>query len=497
MLARLFWMMAIGIVMTNGLLVFIFLQQDNRQRHVEEARQLGFRLGPVVSRFVNGQPLPPVELGASHSWQIIEPQGRSRAEVLQTHGMAGWPEQQLELPVVIRTPNQPPVLISATAYTPVEPFSFLTGEGQPRGLVAITQMISKLSGHLAASGKEAKLILDRKDGKILIMESPDYWRDEGALSKYDFLLYVALVLFFLGLPVAAGFIFAPIEELLKALRETRSETTPIKADGCQEVSEITFAINRLVGRLSRHMSERLSFVAAISHDLGVPATRLRLRAALIKDKKVRDQLIQDTNEMSAMIADSLQFLRNENVEEADRVIDFQSLVESVYEDYLDTGAEVFMNRMPDEDHANKPLVFETVPSMFTGTGVRLEHKLDGPLTLNGKPRALRRALGNLIDNALKYGQSALIEIEADTSSVLVKVSDRGPGIPEAEMSNVIQPYYRLEKSRSRDTGGTGLGLAIVNAIVRDHDGFLTMDNLMHGGLQVTIALPRNVPASDS
>ena len=505
MLARLFWLLGLGVVITNGLLLFISWQQDQRQDRQFDAWQMGFELSPVVDAFLGHKPTPVVQLSDKLSWQIMERGGRTRAEVLQAQGMAGWPEQLVELPVIAATPNQDQTYIAALAPSAIDLETRQTvsgpGTNSQRGKVAIANTLAWLSGQAARSGQQVKLVLDRDDSKMLILESNAYWRDEGALSRYDFLLYVALIMFFMGLPFAAGYIFTPIDELLKALRDTRNETTPIKADGCEEVSEITFAVNHLVARISKHMSDRLSFVAAISHDLGVPATRLRLRAALIKDKELRDRLIDDTTEMSAMIADSLQYLRNEATEEPARVVDFVSLVESLYQDYLDTGADIFMNDdFSGEASQSKPqsyqMTYQTVHSMFTGTETKLDYKQHGPLTLTCKPRALRRALGNLVDNALKYGQSALLKIEADASSVLVTVTDRGPGIPEAEMGKVTQPFYRLEKSRGRGTGGTGLGLAIVDSIVKDHDGFLSMENLMQGGMQVTIALPRNVPAPD-
>jgi signal transduction histidine kinase len=498
MLARLFWLLGLGIVITNGLLLLISWQQDQRQAREASAYHLGFQLADIVRAFEDGKHFPVVSLEAALSWQIIEPQGRTRAQVLQSQGMAGWPEQLIELPINSPTPSQNHRYISLLAPSAIAAGSSDLNADSPRGAIAIAHRLARLSEQAAKSGQQVKLVLQQADNRILIFESDAYWRDEGTLSRYDFLLYVALVMFFMGLPFAAGYIFSPIDDLLRALRETHNESTPIKADGCEEVSEITFAVNRLIARLSRHMSERLSFVAAISHDLGVPATRLRLRAALIEDKQVRERLIDDTTEMSAMIADSLQYLRNEATEEAARVVDFHSLVESLYQDYLDTGADIHMNDdFSSENAKNKPLAYQTVHSMFTGSETQLGYRLHGPLTLTCKPRALRRALGNLLDNALKYGQSALLEIEADASSVAVKVSDRGPGIPEAEMERVTQPFYRLEKSRGRDTGGTGLGLAIVDSIVKDHDGFLAMENMLQGGLQVTIALPRNVPMPQS
>ncbi len=492
MFARLFWFLAFGILISNGFLLFHAYQQTQRQERQAAASRLGFQLAPAVSQFLAGSDLPSVRLETDLAWQIIEPGGRTRAEVLQAQGMAGWVEHLVELPVEKPTPDPQRTFAAALAPAAVATLPSQLTKENPRGVVAIAETLSELSTQAAKSGRRMKLILDRQDGRIMIAESPAYWSDEGALSRYDFLIFVALIMFFMGLPFVAGYIFSPMDDLLAALKEKKNHATPIKADGSSEVSEISVAINRLVSQLARTMSERLSFVAAISHDLGVPATRLRLRAQLIKDRDVRDRLIADTNEMSAMIADSLHYLRNDTADEAPRVVDFQSLVESLHQDYLDMGGEVYFNGDDaGEDPHRQVLKYRTVPSMFSGAGKRMDFQTHGPLTLTCKPRAMRRALGNLVDNAIKYGGAALLELDADASSVLIKVSDRGPGIPEAEMENVVRPFYRLAKSRGRNTGGTGLGLAIVNSIVKDHDGFLAMENLIQGGLQVTVALPRD------
>ncbi len=492
MFARLFWFLGLGIMITNGLLLFISYQKDQRTERLTNAYRLGFEIAPEISRFLNQQPLKSNLQGPNLTWQVIDLGGHSRALAIASHGMLGWTEQQISLPIIKEKPGREKTYITVLSQSDISLNSVNLAANRTPGTTALIEKVAHISEQISKSGKRVNLVIDGPNNQVLVFKSDAYWNDEGALSKYDFLLYVVLILFFMGLPYAAGLIFSPLDSLLKTLKEKRNDATPIKADRCHEISEIAFAINHLVAQLSKHMSDRLNFVAAISHDLGVPATRLRLRASMIKDVDVRKRLIEDSNEMSAMIADSLQYLRNETTDEAPRVVDFFSLIQSLHQDYIDTGNEVnFDDTYLVDGQQGKALTYRTVPSMFSGTETEMDYQSLGPLTVTCKPRAMRRAIGNLVDNALKYGDAALLEIDADVSSVVVKVTDRGPGIPEDEMDNVIQPFYRLEKSRGRGTGGTGLGLAIVSTIVKDHDGFLTMENLLQGGLQVTIALPRD------
>jgi signal transduction histidine kinase len=493
MISRLFWFLGLGILISNGLLLSITYHQDQRSDRNANAYRLGFQLAPIVSKFLVGS--PNLSSGSSDelNWRVIDFNPLTRAESIAANGLTGWVETPVVLPVEKSSPNSEAISISAFSKSRISLTLAPTTPSEAKGDIALAKRLAMISEQVSKSGKKIYLILEKSNEQLLMFESAVYWHDEGPLSKYDFLFYVALIMFFMGLPYAAGLIFAPLDRLLQALKDKGNDATPIKADGCREISEISFAVNHLVSQLSKHMSDRLNFVAAISHDLGVPATRLRLRASLIEDEKMRSRLIEDSNEMSAMIADSLQYLRTETTDEVPRVVDFISLIQSLHQDYLDTGQNVSFNDdiLGGEKDGNA-LTYRTVPSMFTGTETKMDFRLHGPLTLVCKPRAMRRALSNLVDNALKYGDAALLEIDADASSIVIKVTDQGPGIPEAEMEKVMQPFYRLEKSRGRGTGGTGLGLAIVNTIVRDHDGFLMMENLLKGGLKISVALPRAI-----
>jgi signal transduction histidine kinase len=197
----------------------------------------------------------------------------------------------------------------------------------------------------------------------------------------------------------------------------------------------------------------------MSHDLKTPVSRLRLRAELLEDSEAKKKIAQDLEEMESMIQGTLEFMRGGQSAEASQPIDVKALLESLQADAQITGAEVAIEGAP-----------------------------RGPYT--GRPQALKRCLGNLLDNALKYGKSALLVVDDLPERLVIRVRDRGPGIPEPELERVFEPFYRLEGSRSRDTGGTGLGLSIARQIGELHGGSLDLRNLAQGGLEAVLTLPR-------
>jgi signal transduction histidine kinase len=174
---------------------------------------------------------------------------------------------------------------------------------------------------------------------------------------------------------------------------------------------------------------------------------------------VKKKISQDLQEVESMVHSTLEFMRGGESAEKAQPIDVTALLESLAADAQDTGGTVAI-----EGAASRPYV--------------------------GRPQALKRCLGNLLDNALKYGSAATILVEDTPERLTVRVRDRGPGIPEHDLERVFEPFYRLEASRSRDTGGTGLGLSIARNIAQMHRGTLTLHNLKGGGLEAVLTLPR-------
>ena len=229
--------------------------------------------------------------------------------------------------------------------------------------------------------------------------------------------------------------------------------------GPRELRAAARAFNRMQERLKSFVADRTRMLAAISHDLRTSLTRLRLRMELIEDDEVRSKATRDLEEMQAMLEATLAFARDDAKGEPRVALDLAGLV-------------------------------QTACDVFADAGHTTSYAGPAHLRLHGRQMALRRLLDNLIDNAVKYGGGAEVTLRAADDAVEIDVADRGPGIPATERQKVFEPFYRLEVSRSRETGGTGLGLAVARGIARAHGGDVTLHDRPGGGLIATIRLPR-------
>ena len=230
--------------------------------------------------------------------------------------------------------------------------------------------------------------------------------------------------------------------------------------GPREVANAARAFNTMQARLRRFIEDRSRILAAVSHDLKTPITRLRLRSEMLKDEAVADDVRRDLDDMEAMVMATLDFMRGTHSEESSRPVDVDSVIEALVEDLPDAQGRVAVS-----GHCHRPFV--------------------------GKPLALRRCLGNLIENAIRYGECARISVEDTPDTLRIRVIDEGPGIPEVELERVFDPFYRLEGSRSEETGGTGLGLGIARNLARAHGGDLVLRNRQSvSGLEAILTLPR-------
>jgi len=247
---------------------------------------------------------------------------------------------------------------------------------------------------------------------------------------------------------------------LAADRLGRGETTgPLPETGPLEIRRTTHAFNAMEQRLGRFVADRTRLLAAISHDLRTPLTALRLRAEFVEDDEIRDKLVETIDEMHRMTEATLAFAREDVSHEPARRVDLAALVAALGDDFSDMGEKVTV----------------AVPER---------------LGFTVKPTALRRALRNLIENALRYGGGAAVSLEVRPAEVVIAVEDEGPGIPPERMEDVFEPFVRLETSRSQETGGVGLGLATARSIVHAHGGEIHLANRPSGGLRAEIRLPR-------
>jgi signal transduction histidine kinase len=259
--------------------------------------------------------------------------------------------------------------------------------------------------------------------------------------------------------VAARGVTRPLVELASAARRLAADLRqpPLPERGSSETRAAAHAFNLMQARIRAGIEERERFLAAVSHDLKTPVTRLRLRSEMLADAELRERYTADLGEMLQLLDSALDYLRGRAVDEPVQAVDMVALVESLVDDYAGLG-DVTLSA-PDA------------------------------LQCSARPRALRRALTNLIDNALKYGQRAEVTLHAGAGVIEIMVDDDGPGMDCAELERVFEPFHRLEASRSRDTGGSGLGLAIARQIARAHGGDVTLANRAQGGLRAFLTLP--------
>ena len=277
------------------------------------------------------------------------------------------------------------------------------------------------------------------------------------------LLNLALLVLVLivALYVATRGITRPLSRLARAAETIgRGERAPpLPEQGARELRDAAQAFNTMQERLHRYLDSRTGVLAAMSHDLKTPLTRLRLQVeTLIEDAALRDRLGRELDEMESLVRGALALFRGLDEQEAIEPLDVDALIESVRHGFAEMGHEVSV----------------------TGRSA-------GPFP--GRPQALKRCLTNLVSNAVKFGERAHIEVQ-DGAALRIVVSDAGPGIPQESLERVFEPFLRLESSRNRDTGGTGLGLSIARDVAQAHGGTLRLRNRPQGGLEAELRMPR-------
>jgi len=282
--------------------------------------------------------------------------------------------------------------------------------------------------------------------------------DEGlpAQQLWFIVLTSAFLLLFIGLLVRWQ--SRPLKRLAKAARELSlgAEVQPLTEAGASEIVEVSRAFNNMRQRISRYLTERGQLFSAISHDLRTPITRLRLRVELLEDEAQQIKFTRDLDELELLVKGALQCVKDTDIHENIEAVDLNLLLEHIVEPY----------------------------QACDQTRVTLDGRASAPYP--GKPLALKRCIGNLLDNALKYGERAHLHVEDGKDALVLHVDDEGPGVPEQRLEQVFEPHVRLSGQQQ----GYGLGLGIARNIAHAHGGELSMRNLQQGGLRVTLTLPR-------
>ncbi|WP_244484107.1 MULTISPECIES: sensor histidine kinase [unclassified Rhizobium] len=325
------------------------------------------------------------------------------------------------------------------------------GHKFPLKVEAIPGDSGRLQGHLTLS-----------DGSPLTIDvTPRGVMPLAGWLPYVFAVQMALLVLCTWFAVRLA--FRPLGELAAAADalDPNVKGAPMPEDGPSEVAHAARAFNAMRDRIAHHLEERVQILAAISHDLQTPIARMRLRVDMADDTPERDKLVSDLGEIERLVKDGIAYARSShgNGEKSAR-IDLSSFIDSIAYDYQDTGKAV------------------SVLGVVQGTAVT-------------KPHALRRILTNFIDNAIKFAGAAEISVEwGEGDGVVITVLDRGPGIPDDMLGAAMQPFFRLEQSRNRETGGTGLGLAIAQQLATTLGGSVRLYNRTSGGLAAELSLER-------
>lgn len=260
--------------------------------------------------------------------------------------------------------------------------------------------------------------------------------------------------------VATRHLASPLERFAQGARRFGKDfgAPSIPVEGPQEIRQAILAFNAMQAQLQHFLNDRTQMLAAISHDLRAPLTRMRLRGEFIEDAEQQSRLFRDVDEMQAMVNSALDFFRDDARLEPATAFDLAELLHTVVDDFKDSGTEVALDS----------------PARFVYTG---------------RPIGIKRMLVNLLDNAIKYGREPGVQLQGGPEQVEIRVTDRGPGIAPDLHEAVFAPFYRIEGSRNKNTGGVGLGLSAARATVLEHGGTLALKNRQRGGLEVKVVLP--------
>jgi signal transduction histidine kinase len=263
---------------------------------------------------------------------------------------------------------------------------------------------------------------------------------------------------------AARRLTAPLSEVERAmdLLGSGGDDPPVPSHGPREIEAIIRAFNRMRERLRRFNDDRTRMMAAMSHDLRTPLTRLRMRIEMAQGLEDQQKMLNELDMMNGMVESILSFTREDARQEPRSLVDLSALVEGICEDAADAA--------------------ETV----TFAGPR-------DVVMNCRPMAMRRAISNLVDNAVKYGGNAEVTLVPEIGRAVISVEDEGPGIPRTEREKVFEPFYRIGSARDPGTGGVGLGLSVARSIVWEHGGDITLGNRKGGGLSVRVELRTGSP----
>lgn len=415
---------------------------------VEARRQIRLQqvVGPVATRIIDAE-----ERIASQ--RPVDPQFRGRIVLLLNDPIPAAVERQNDVETKLKAEL-------AEAGVPVRAVHAAT-----RFVTLSDPMLVRLgprrARYLAQVGSEIVISVQRQGGGWMVVRAP--W-PRGDIRLLWPLFVQTLVLYVIVLvPVlwAGRHVSKPMRSLTLAARGFKpgEAAEPVIESGPQDLRDVIAAFNALRLRVTAMLEEKDRMLGAIGHDLRTPLAALRVRIESVDDDHDRAKMAETIAEMNRTLDDILSLARLGRPSEPVTEVDLGALIDAVVEDFRDIGDDVHFDPPP-------------------------------RLTLRLRPSLTRRAVRNLIENAIKYAGSATVSVEAEPHQVAIVIADDGPGIDPDKLEEVFDPFTRLEASRNRDTGGAGLGLALARAIVRDAGGEIVLANRPTGGLAATIRLPR-------
>lgn len=337
---------------------------------------------------------------------------------------------------------------------PVSRVESLGGTGQAAGLASVTRTLAQFCS-------QPQLYLQSGSGPWVRVEGAAIWGCDAAPSDRRLLAGAVAIGALAALLGWVAEVSGAFTAFAAALRDHRARNAALPVGGVEELRQTAEAVNAYVAQDRAALENRALVLSGVSHDLGTPATRLRLRSALIEDEALRARLEHDIDEMTSMIDGVLTYTRAEIGAEPFRRISLTSLVEAVVADYQDVGL---------------PVTLRLAPPRSAQSGTLFARAITRPLVENpailmrAQPTSIRRALTNLIDNALKYGRSADVTLEADADDARIGVIDRGSALSDTDLARLTGAFQRGENAEG--ASGVGLGLAIVSTVAAQHGGRL-------------------------
>ena len=355
-------------------------------------------------------------------------------------------------------PLPPGDLSEAESDRTIAPTLAILRQQLPPGTRVVVRLPPKLE-HVGTAHLQLLLPLDAAQTLVVHLGDPFAPPGSGVLGLYLLAVLLAVIPFVWW---AVRLTTRRINYVLEKVEHFghNPNSPPVPETGPDELVRAAVAFNAMRRRILRQIDERTQILAAISHDLQTPLTRLRLRAEALENEAQRERIIADLEHMAGLVGEGLDYARSAHLNEAHSSIEINHWLEGMVDDVTDAGGNCTLS-----GRAQAPY--------------------------RGALRALTRAMQNLIDNALKFGGLARIEIEDSTERLLIRVLDDGPGLPDDLLEKVFEPFFRAESSRNRETGGSGLGLTIARNLVRAHGADIKLSTRPESGLEACIELPRD------